>query len=89
MNLKSLDIVYIVKNTEYNGELRYSLRSVCKNFPHRNIWIVGNLPKGIKCDYFQPVKQFNNLDKYANVHILMDADQCSIFYFIGYSHAFF
>lgn len=76
MNLKSCDIVYLVKNTKYNGELRYSLRSVCKNFPHRNIWFIGSLPEGIKPDYFQPVKQSIKSDpdnKYRNVHNLLDA----------------
>lgn len=73
-NLKSCDIVYLVKNTEYNGELRYSLRSVCKNFPHRKIWFVGSMPKGIKPDYFQPVNQSRSKDdKYQNVHKLIEA----------------
>ena len=75
MNLKSCDIVYLVKNTKYNGELRYSLRSVCKNFPHRNIWFIGSMPEGIKPDYFQPVKQSKKSDpdnKYQNVHSLLD-----------------
>lgn len=74
MKLKSCDIVYIVKNTEYNGELRYSLRSVCKNFPYRKIWFVGSMPKGIKPDYFQPVKQSRSKDdKYQNVRKLIEA----------------
>ena len=76
VNLKSCDIVYLVKNTKYNGELRYSLRSVCKNFPHRNIWFIGSMPEGIKPDYFQPVKQSNNSNpsgKYNNVYKLFDA----------------
>lgn len=75
-NLKSCDIVYLVKNTKYNGELRYSLRSVCKNFPHRNIWFIGSMPNGLKPDYFQPVKQSinsNPKDKYNNVYKLFDA----------------
>ena len=68
--LKSCDIVYIVKDTEYNGELRHSLRSVCQNFPHRNIWFIGGKPKRIYPDYYQPVPQsntkFNNADKLFN-----------------------
>lgn len=72
MNLKSLDIVYIVKNTKYNGELRYSIRSVCQNFPFRHLWIVGNLPEGIKCDYHIPVKQDPKKTKYENVHDLLE-----------------
>lgn len=76
VNLKSCDIVYLVKNTKYNGELRYSLRSICKNFPHRNIWFIGSMPEGIKPDYFQPVKQTiksNPDNKYQNVHNLLEA----------------
>ena len=74
MKLKACDIVYLVKNTEYNGELRYSLRSVCKNFPHRKIWFVGSMPNGIKPDYFQPVEQSRHKDdKYQNVHKLIEA----------------
>ena len=72
VNLKSCDVVYLVKDSEYNGELRYSLRSVCKNFPHRNIWFVGGLPKGIKPDFYQPVKQ-DGKTKYQNVRKLLEA----------------
>lgn len=76
MNLKSCDIVYLVKNTKYNGELRYSLRSVCKNFPHRKVWFVGGLPNGINPDYYQPVDQSDKTgpkDKYNNVNKLIQA----------------
>lgn len=31
------DIVYFVKDSESNEELRYSLRSLV-NFPHRDVW---------------------------------------------------
>lgn len=76
MSLKNYDVVYLVKNTEYNGELRYSVRSVVKNFPHRKIWFVGGLPKGIKPDYYQPVDQSEKTthkDKYDNVAKLRKA----------------
>ena len=75
INLKNCDIVYFVKNSEYNGELRYSMRSVLKNFPHRKIWFVGGLPKGIKPDYYQPVNQSEKpfKDKYDNVSKLRKA----------------
>lgn len=71
INLKNCDIVYFVKNSEYNGELRYSMRSVLKNFPHRKIWFVGGLPKGIKPDYYQPVNQSEKpfKDKYDNMQL--------------------
>ena len=35
------DIVYILKNGEISDEIIYSIRSVCKNFPYRKIWIYG------------------------------------------------
>lgn len=44
------DIVYILKNDYSSEELRYSLRSVCKNFPYRKIWFYGGKPKGIQPD---------------------------------------
>jgi hypothetical protein len=37
----SIDIVYPVKRGNANEELRYSLRSVEKNVPHRKIWTIG------------------------------------------------
>ena len=52
------DIVYILKNDYDSDELRYSLRSVCENFPYRKIWFYGGKPKGIEPDvmveYLQP-----------------------------------
>lgn len=42
INLSEIDIVYPVRKlAEGNSELRYSLRSVAKNLPHRNIWVIG------------------------------------------------
>lgn len=52
MNLKDLDIVYVVKDAVYNEELRYSLRSVDKYFPHNRVWFYGGKPM-----YFHPDKQ--------------------------------
>lgn len=51
-----LDIVYFVKDTESNEELRYSLRSL-KNFPHGKVWFYGGCPKGLKPDYHIEVNQ--------------------------------
>lgn len=44
------DVVYFVKDEPINEELRYSLRSVEKNMPHRNVWIYGGKPSGIEPD---------------------------------------
>ena len=41
METKNLDVVYIVGFDEDNEQLRYSLRSLAKNIPHRNVWIYG------------------------------------------------
>lgn len=51
------DIVYFVKNASQNEELRYSLRSVDANFPHRKVWIYGGKPTDIVPDEFVPVRQ--------------------------------
>lgn len=45
---KTYDVVYIVKEDPRNEELRYSIRSVVKNFPVRNIWIFGYCPSWLK-----------------------------------------
>ena len=38
-----MDVVYICRGGD-NEELRYSIRSVVKNFPHSKIWVVGDKP---------------------------------------------
>ena len=50
------DIVYFVKDTQVNEELRYSLRSL-KNFPHNKVWFYGGCPDGLKPDYRIEVEQ--------------------------------
>lgn len=55
--LKDLDIVYVVKDSAYNAELRYSLRSVDKNFPHHRLWFYGGKPVGLHPDKQVVVKQ--------------------------------
>lgn len=44
------DIVYILRDELDTDELRYSLRSIEQNFPHRMVWFVGGCPKGYKPD---------------------------------------
>ena len=58
------DIVYVIKNDASADELRYSLRSVCKNFEHRNIVIYGGCPKGIKPNLHVMINQTGST-KYA------------------------
>lgn len=55
--LKDLDIVYVVKDSAYNAELRYSLRSVDKNFPHHKVWFYGGKPVGLHPDKQVVVEQ--------------------------------
>ena len=50
------DIVYFVKDTEVNEELRYSLRSL-KNFPHNKVWLYGGCPQGLNPDYHIEIAQ--------------------------------
>ena len=50
MAKKLLDIVYVLKPSVGHDELRYSLRSVDKNFPHRKVWFVCGQPDGFVPD---------------------------------------
>jgi hypothetical protein len=51
------DIVYILKKDVSAEELRYSLRSVCENFPYRKIWFYCGCPEGITPDEYVPFEQ--------------------------------
>lgn len=44
------DIVYILKDGIASEELKYSLRTVEANFPHRLVWFVGGRCTGLKPD---------------------------------------
>lgn len=46
------DIVYILKNDISSEEIKYSLRSVCENFPYNRIIFVGGCPKDLKPDVY-------------------------------------
>lgn len=60
------DIVYLLKQSPVNEELRYSLRSVDINFAYRKIWFAGGKPDGIEPDGYIPVTQ-GSWDKFKNV----------------------
>lgn len=62
----AIDIVYFLKDELINEELRYSLRSVEKNLPHRKVWFYGGCPKDIKPDKHVHVEQIGNT-KYNRV----------------------
>ena len=58
-----MDIVYICRPGD-NEELRYSIRSVVKNMPHDNIWLVGNRPKWYDGNFLSVADSSN---KYENI----------------------
>lgn len=60
------DVVYFVKDTKENEELRYSLRTL-KNIPHRKVWFYGGCPEGLKPDYHVYVKQ-DQENKWLNIN---------------------
>ena len=64
MKLSNMDIVYIVRPGDDNEELRYSLRSVAKNMPHRSIVIAGHTPAWVQNVYSIEIEQ--NEPKYVN-----------------------
>ena len=70
--LDEMDIVYFVKDTPTNEELRYSLRSVEKNFPHRYIWFVGGKPDALEPDGWLKVDQVGD-SKWEKTGNLMKA----------------
>lgn len=58
-----MDILYLLKESNVNEELIYSLRSLV-NLPHEQIFFAGGCPKGIKNIIHIPVEQ--NKDKHQN-----------------------
>ena len=71
MKTKELDIVYTIKDSPDNEELRYSLRSL-RNFPHRKVFIYGGLPSCVNPESvtFVKVSQDYN-DKWTNTASLL------------------
>lgn len=51
------DVVYMLKESAVNEELRYSLRSVEKNWKYRNVVFCGGCPDGITPDKYIARKQ--------------------------------
>lgn len=69
MNTSKLDVVYFVKDGRFNEELRYSIRSVCKNMPYNRIWVFGGCPKSIVPDVRVRVEQAGRT-KWDRVHAM-------------------
>lgn len=59
------DIVYFVKESAKNEELRYSLRSLV-NFPHNRVYFYGGCPDGLNPDVHIRVNQ-DQPTKWANI----------------------
>lgn len=72
MNLNDLDVVYFVKECLHDEELRYSLRSVDINLPHRNVWFIGGCPENIEPDRRLYIEQ-NECTKWDNTSKLLKA----------------
>lgn len=64
-----MDYVYVCRSGE-NEELRYSIRSVIKNLPEGDIWVVGHKPNWYSGNFI-PVKDGRN--KFDNIKRCMDA----------------
>lgn len=52
-----MDLVYFVKHSDVNEDLRYSLRSIDKFVPFDNVWIVGYKPTWVQNVKYLPVPQ--------------------------------
>lgn len=60
-----MDIVYVVRESEKNESLRYSLRSL-KNIEHENVHIIGYKPSWVKnVNYIHREQRFHN--KFQNI----------------------
>ena len=48
MKTQNLDVVIPLKESEDNEELRYVLRSIAANLPHRKVFLAGFKPSWVK-----------------------------------------
>jgi hypothetical protein len=60
-----MDIVLPYKSNGNDEELRYALRSIAKNVPHRKVWLVGQKPSWVTNVEFVMTYQLKS--KYRNV----------------------
>lgn len=72
LSTANLDIVYFVKDSPRNEELRYSLRSAVKNMSYKRIWIFGGCPANIVPDiHVRAVQEgITKWDKVRNMYLL-------------------
>jgi hypothetical protein len=66
--LKEMDVVYLCRSGP-NEELRYSIRSVEKNMPHRSIWVIGQSPEWYRGNF---IEVQNLKAKYSNARANLD-----------------
>lgn len=59
--MRKYDVVYILKNDIMPNEIRYSLRSIEQNLPHKDVWFVGGQPAGLVPDKALPMQQQGTL----------------------------
>ena len=55
--MRRYDIVYILKQNVRPEEIRYSLRSIEKNFTYKDVWFYCGKPEGITPDHYVPHRQ--------------------------------
>lgn len=55
MKTNDIDIIMPLKRAIMNEELRYTLRSIALNFPHRHLWLSGYQPSWVYNVKFIPV----------------------------------
>ena len=65
-NISPYDVVYFVKDTSMDDELKYSLRALEKNWVYKDVWFCGGCPEGIKPDHLFKCKQ-EGLNKWEKV----------------------
>ena len=64
------DVVYFLKPSMYNEELRYSLRSLEENWPYRDVWFYGGKPVNITPDHYVKINQTEKT-KWENVRAML------------------
>jgi hypothetical protein len=72
-----MDVVYICRDGE-NEELRYSIRSVEKNLPHSNVWVVGGKPRWYSGKYIKvPQNRSKFQNAKANMQVISESKDIS------------
>lgn len=70
VNDEKFDIVYFIKDSPKNEELKYSLRSVEENWEYRDVWFYGGCPDDLCPDRRITIKQ-KGLNKWEKVRNML------------------